>query len=481
MPPPGPAPAQRPRKGAPAGRSILKSHATLLETLVRVADPLLVIASGAIAYYLYFDSWQLPESYWLVLLGVAVLCVAVFPLSRLYAPQRGVTFFVELRQLAYAWALVGACIAGIFFATKSGAEFSRAWIGIWLALGFLTHLMARVALRVLLRWLRRRGMNLRHVAVVGAGPLGQDIVQRLRGAPWSGFAVRGFYDDDPGLAGQRFHDVPVLGTPADLVTNIEELELDQVWIALPLREEARIHELLTDLQRVSVQISFVPDIHGFHLINHSVTEVAGMPVINLTETPLTGVSLVIKAVEDFVLSVLLLVLASPLLLLLAIGVKLDSPGPIFYRQQRLTWNGTRFEMLKFRSMPMGSEMASGAVWAKPGDVRATRFGAFIRRWSLDELPQLFNVLRGDMSLVGPRPERPEFVERFRAEIPGYMQKHLVKAGITGWAQINDLRGDTDLRKRIEYDLFYIENWSIWFDVRILALTLIRVVQSRNAY
>lgn len=481
MPPASPAPAPRPTKGASAGRSILKSHASLLETLVRLADPLLVVISAAIAYRFYFETWQLPESYWLVVLGVAVLCVALFPLARLYAPQRGVTFFVEVRQLAYAWALVGACIAAIFFATKSGAEFSRAWIAIWLSIGFFTHFAARVAMRVLLRWLRRRGMNLRHIAVVGAGLLGRDIVRRLQGTPWSGFSVRGYYDDDPKLSGEKFHGVPVLGTPEDLVANIEVLGLDQVWIALPLREEARIHELLTALQRVSVQISFVPDIHGFHLINHSVTEVAGMPVINLTETPLTGISLVIKSTEDLVLSVLLLVLASPVLLLLAIGVKIDSPGPIFYRQKRLTWNGTRFEMLKFRSMPMGTEAGSGAVWAKPGDTRATAFGAFIRRWSLDELPQLFNVLRGDMSLVGPRPERPEFVERFRAEIPGYMQKHLVKAGITGWAQINDLRGDTDLRKRIEYDLFYIENWSIWFDVRILALTLVRVVQSRNAY
>jgi putative colanic acid biosynthesis UDP-glucose lipid carrier transferase len=481
MPPTEPSPAPRPPNAASSGRSILKSHASLMETLVRLADPLLVVTSGAAAYRIYFDTWQLPESYWLVLLGVALLCTALFPLFRLYAPQRGVTFFVELRQLAYAWALLGACIAAMFFATKSGAEFSRAWIGLWLSTGLMAHLAARVAMRMLLRWLRRRGMNLRHVAVVGAGPLGQDIVRRLQGAPWSGFAVRGYYDDDRTLTGLKFHGVPVLGVPEDLVSSIETLGLDQVWIALPLREETRIHELLTALQQVSVQISFVPDIHGFHLINHSVTEVAGLPVINLTDSPLTGASLVLKSIEDLVLSALLLLLASPLLIALAIGVKLSSRGPVLFRQERLTWNGSRFAMLKFRSMPVGVELESGAVWAKPLDGRATPFGAFLRRWSLDELPQLINVLRGDMSLVGPRPERPEFVERFRAEIPGYMQKHLVKAGITGWAQVNDLRGDTDLRKRIEYDLYYIENWSFWFDVRILLLTLVRVLQSRNAY
>ena len=163
------------------------------------------------------------------------------------------------------------------------------------------------------------------------------------------------------------------------------------------------------------------------------------------------------------------------------GVKLSSSGPVFYRQRRVTWNGAQFDMLKFRSMPVDAESASGPVWARAGDARATPFGSFLRRWSLDELPQFFNVLKGDMSIVGPRPERPEFIDRFRDQIPGYMQKHLVKAGITGWAQVNDLRGNTDLAKRIEFDLYYIDNWSLWFDLRIIMQTLGQVVKSRNAY
>ncbi len=471
----------RSRANAGGRRSILKADVKLFEILVRVADPMLVVLTGILAHYLYFGTPLLSETYWLVLLGVAVLCVAIFPLVRLYEPQRGVTFVVEVRNLAYAWALVGAFIAVVFFATKSGAAFSRAWTVLWLALGFAAHFGTRVALRQLLRSLRRRGMNQRHIVVVGAGNLGRDIVERLHAAPWSGYSVRGFYDDNPELAGNWFHGVPVLGNPADLARDIETLGLDQVWIALPLRAEMRIRELQSALQRVSVQISFVPDIHSFHLINHSVSEVAGLPVINLTDTPLTGSKLAVKAVEDYVLSTLLVIAFSPLLVFLAIAVKLDSRGPVIYRQERVTWNGTRFEMFKFRSMPVDAEEVSGPVWSKPDEQRATRFGIFLRRTSLDELPQLLNVLRGEMSLVGPRPERPGFVERFRAEIPGYMQKHLVKAGITGWAQVNDLRGDTDLRKRIEYDLFYIENWSVWFDLRILALTAWRVMRSRNAY
>ncbi len=190
---------------------------------------------------------------------------------------------------------------------------------------------------------------------------------------------------------------------------------------------------------------------------------------------------VAKALEDLLLAAIFLVLASPLMLAIAIGVKRSSPGPVFYRQERVTWNGERFSMLKFRTMPAGVEADSGPVWANPAQQRATPFGAFLRRWSLDELPQFINVLRGDMSIVGPRPERPEFVARFKQEIPGYMQKHLVKAGITGWAQVNDLRGDTDLRARIQYDLYYIENWSVWFDLRIIAMTIGHVIRSRNAY
>jgi len=225
----------------------------------------------------------------------------------------------------------------------------------------------------------------------------------------------------------------------------------------------------------------VPDIYNFTLLHHSMTEIAGLAVINLTDSPLHGVNAVAKALEDLLLAAIFLVLASPLMLAVAIGVKRSSPGPVFYRQERVTWNGERFSMLKFRTMPAGVEAESGPVWANPAQQRATPFGAFLRRWSLDELPQFINVLRGDMSIVGPRPERPEFVERFKQEIPGYMQKHLVKAGITGWAQVNDLRGDTDLRARIQYDLYYIENWSVWFDLRIIAMTIMHVIRSHNAY
>jgi putative colanic acid biosynthesis UDP-glucose lipid carrier transferase len=376
---------------------------------------------------------------------------------------------------------VAGLVGGAIFATKTGNAFSRVWVAIWLVGGFTGNVTLRIALRIFLRALRRRGLNLRHIAIVGAGDLGRTLAERLRATTWAGYDVVAFYDDDATKFGTGVAGCPVLGSPELLATRLEKGGIDQVWIALPLRAEQRIREILSSLRSTSVEVRFVPDIYSFHLLNHSVTEIVGFPVLSLTETPISGSSRIVKAIEDILIAILLLVPALPLMALIAVGIRLSSPGPVLYRQTRVTWNGEQFEILKFRTMPINAELTTGPVWSQPSEARATRFGALLRRLSLDELPQLFNVLMGQMSLVGPRPERPEFVEQFRRKIPGYMQKHLVKAGITGWAQIHDLRGDSDLARRIEYDLFYIENWSVWLDLRILALTFLHVLRSRNAH
>jgi putative colanic acid biosysnthesis UDP-glucose lipid carrier transferase len=462
-------------------RSLLKDNAPLLLGLVRLCDPLLAILAGWLAYRWYLGTWILPERYQIALIGVAVFCFALFPLLRLYAPQRGVTLFEEAGRLVNAWLLIAAAWFGYLFLSKSGADFSRAWSLYWIAFGAATHVAFRAAIRLVLRELRRRGFNQRHIVVVGAGRLGQDIARRLAAMPWSGLSVRAFYDDDPALAGATVEGVAVRGNVDAVAEGLTAGSIDQVWIALPLRADARIRSLLRQLRRHSVEVRLVPDIFNFALLNHSMTEVAGLPVINLAESPLSGVNRAIKGAEDIVLSALLLAAAAPAMLLIAAGIKLSSPGPVFYAQERVTWNGRRFMMKKFRTMAVDAEAGSGPVWADRRQGRATPFGAFLRRMSLDELPQLVNVLRGEMSLVGPRPERPEFVERFKDEIPGYMQKHMVKAGITGWAQVNDLRGNTDLAERIRFDLYYIENWSLMFDLRILALTVSHVIRTRNAY
>jgi putative colanic acid biosynthesis UDP-glucose lipid carrier transferase len=462
-------------------RSVLKPHATVFLGILRLADPLVPVIVGLIAYGFHPGIWPVPEQYLLFIGAGAVTISALFPLLRLYDPQRGVSLTEELRRLVLAWAVLAALAGGTIFATKMGDAFSRIWVGTWLTGGLVATVAVRVSVRLVLRRLRERGRNLRHIAIVGAGTLGRTIAERLRDAPWAGFNVVAFYDDDPAKEGTVVAGTKVAGSADRIADDVKRGGIDQVWIALPLRADLRIRAVLAELQTETVEVRFVPDIYNFTLLHHSMTEIAGLAVINLTDSPLHGVNAVAKALEDLLLAAIFVVLASPLMLAIAIGVKRSSPGPVFYRQERVTWNGERFSMLKFRTMPAGVEADSGPVWANPAQQRATPFGAFLRRWSLDELPQFINVLRGDMSIVGPRPERPEFVARFRQEIPGYMQKHLVKAGITGWAQVNDLRGDTDLRARIQYDLYYIENWSVWFDLRIIAMTIGHVIKSRNAY
>jgi len=462
-------------------RNLLKENSTLLDAAMRIVDPLFAIAAGAAAYYLYFDSWDMKSQYVIALLTVALFAFAAFPSFRLYQSQRGISIAEEIRALFLGWLAI-AVTGGVFlFLTKTGPEISRGWALIWMVGGFLAHAFSRAAVRVALRSIRRRGRNLRHVVIVGAGMHGREIARRLKAAPWSGLSVRGFYDDAPELAGSYIDGTPVLGKIDRIADDLEQEDpADQVWIALPLRAETRIREVLVAMRQTSSVVRFVPDIYSFHLLHHSVSEVAGLPVLTLTDSPHTGVSSTLKALEDFVLASILLLINLPFWILIAIGVKLSSPGPVFYRQERVTWNGQRFRMLKFRSMPHDAETSSGPVWSRQGEARATGFGSFLRRYSLDELPQLLNVLKGEMSLVGPRPERPEFVREFRQRIPGYMQKHLVRAGITGWAQVNDLRGDSDLEQRIQYDLYYIDNWSVLFDLRILALTLWHILTSRNA-
>ena len=461
-------------------RSVLKPHAGMFAAMFRVCDPVSTVIVGVVAYRTYLGSFTLPDHYLFFVAAGAFAVAAVFPAFSLYEPHRGTSVADELRRVTIAWLLIAAIVGAAIFATKMGDTYSRVWVGAWLLGGFAATAALRIAVRLMLRSFRVRGLNQRHVAIVGGGTLGRTVAARLRQSPWAGFSIFRFYDDDRALVGTVVADRPVMTIDVDLLPDVAAGHVDQVWLALPLRAEARIRQILTMLRDHPVEVRFVPDIYSFHLLNHSVTEIAGLPVISLTETPMSGINRIVKAVEDYTLAAVLVTLASPLMLAIAIGIRLSSKGPVLYRQQRVTWNGEVFEMLKFRTMPVTAEAATGPVWARRGEARATPFGSLLRRTSLDELPQLLNVLRGEMSLVGPRPERPQFVEQFRSQIPGYMQKHLVKAGITGWAQVNDLRGDSDLGQRIQYDLFYIDNWSLWFDLRILFLTLWHILTSRNA-
>jgi putative colanic acid biosynthesis UDP-glucose lipid carrier transferase len=460
-------------------RGVLKEHASLLHVALYAADWLVISVSAWLAHVTYLDSLDISGRYAVGIVIALLLSLWIFPRFGLYQTWRSASVLDEARGVTFAWGATLLGLTAIAFSTKSGAEFSRGWLGIWALLGWIGLIVARVAVRLGLRWLRRRGFNQRHIVIAGSANLGTQVVERLNAAPWMGLNVAGFFycDSDGDLDG--ISDVTSLGSLATLAEYVDRNDVDQVWIAMPLREEDKVKWLLDQLRNSTVDIRFVPDLFGMRLLNHSFMDVGGLPVMNLSVSPMTGFNQFLKALEDRMLALLILIMISPLLLLLALGVKLTSPGPVFYRQERVGWNGGTFNMLKFRSMPVDTEK-SGVQWGNAAGKTTTKFGAFIRRTSLDELPQFINVLMGDMSIVGPRPERTVFVEKFKDEIPDYMKKHMVKAGITGWAQINGWRGDTDLTKRIEYDLYYIEHWSVWFDLKIILLTIFKGFVHHNA-
>jgi putative colanic acid biosynthesis UDP-glucose lipid carrier transferase len=461
---------------------LLRRHNSLVEGTVRAADVACVLAAGyltevvlcsePVAALLGFPVWYLAMA---VTAGLAAI---LFGPMGLYRPWRGVEVAEEARAIANAILLVfGAVFTAAAVLAPTVLLPPASWWLVWsgASLGLLA--LTRLARRLVLYWFRGQGFNQRHVALLGTGPLARDVAQALQERRWNGLRVAGFIRETPGSA-ERTGGLPVLGSVHALGELAHRAAIDDVWVACDL-SDAELRALVRVLDHTAVQLRLI--VSGPALARSRVNRIAGVPVVNLSASPITGINRVLKAVEDYLLAALMVVVLSPFMVAIAVAVKLSSPGPIFYRQERLTREGRPFCMLKFRSMPVGVEDRTGAIWARAGDGRATAVGAFLRRTSLDELPQLFNVLAGHMSIVGPRPERPVFVGRFKHDVPGYMRKHLVKAGITGWAQVNGWRGDTDLAQRIAHDLYYIENWSIWLDLKIVALTPLRGLVHQNAY
>lgn len=461
--------------------SKFREQNTLIFLFVFLVDLAVITGACLLAYWLYLDRWPLSDDYREAIAAAAFLSLLVFWLLDVHQLWRRFGLLDELLRVLLAWAIVVGLLIVLSAGVKVTAVYSRVWMGLWAIFASIGLIFAHAFLRKALRFLGRLAWSQRSVVVVGAGDLASKLLKRFSDDSWTGFQIAGIVSEQTSGSGSLQASMTEGGIE-DLERVIESTGSQEVWVALPLDEQHRLKQIMDRLRHSTVTIRFVPDMTDLRLINHSITSIAGFPMLNITESPMTcPINFTLKSIEDRVFSALILLLISPVMLLIALGVKLSSPGPVFYRQERVGWNRKVFKMLKFRSMPVDVERESGPRWASENDNRPTRFGAWLRRTSLDELPQFINVLRGEMSIVGPRPERPVFVERFKNEIPDYMQKHLVRAGITGWAQVNGWRGNTDLVKRIEYDLYYIENWSLWFDIKIILMTMMPGIIQKNAY
>lgn len=456
---------------------LLRRHSSAITFAIRVLDAAACLGGGLLAYRLRFSGWAMPASTIPLLTIGVLLAMLLFPAFGVYQSWRGQGGLAAAGRAIGVWCATFAMLLVLLVLYKRAEHFSRLWLGLWFLLTLFSLAFIRIAGYGVLRALRRHGRNSRTLVIVGDGPQARGLVRDVTATAELGLRVSAvFGNGGPQHAGARDPDYIDA-----LKQHLASAPVDEIWVALPLERSAELRQVLDAARDSLANIRYVPDLTGLFLLNQGVSEILGIPMLDLSASPMQGVNRIIKKLEDWVLGTVILILASPIMLLIAIGIKLSSPGPVFYRQERVGWNGRTFQMLKFRSMPVNAESTGGAIWARKNDNRATRFGKFIRGTSLDELPQFINVLKGNMSIVGPRPERPAFVEQFKRHVPGYMQKHMVKAGITGWAQINGWRGQTELVRRIQHDLYYIEHWSLWFDLKIIFLTPFRGFVNENAY
>jgi putative colanic acid biosysnthesis UDP-glucose lipid carrier transferase len=454
--------------------------------LYRVTDAVCIACGILIASREAQARWTTTDHYVLAGLSAIILYYLVAELSGMYRSWRGVSTEREIVTVLFAWGFTLVLLLIWGFLVKHTQEFSRLAIFTWFAVSPILMIGCRLGIRILLRLLRSSGYNARNFAIVGVTELGFQLARNIENLPEMGLKLVGFYDDRDD---QRTPDVPddvgrKIGNLDDLLEQTRSGEVDIIYITFPMRAEDRIRGVLSRLSDTTASVYVVPDFFVFELLHSRWSDILGLPVVSVFETPFYGIDGMAKHMCDIVLgSLLLLMLAIPLVVI-ALWIKLTSPGPVFFRQSRYGLDGRQIRVWKFRTM-MVCESGSQAVQATKDDPRVTEAGAFLRRTSLDELPQLFNVLEGNMSLVGPRPHPNALNEQFRSKVEGYMLRHKVKPGITGLAQVNGWRGETDtpekMEKRIEFDLQYIREWSLWLDIKILFRTVWVVIVGQNAY
>jgi Undecaprenyl-phosphate glucose phosphotransferase len=454
------------------------------------------------AWFLRFSVEVIPVSkgtqplskYALLLPIVSVVFPLAYAIQGLYRVRSTRGRAEEWLSVAIASVVGTVVLSGVILwlrPSHSDVYYSRAALALFLVCTIAFVVIGRAAVRVVVEHRRRSGRNVERVLVAGSGDLAKAVVDRIAAHSELGFRIAGYLAEEgqsrPSSAGPEATQdclsstYPCLGSIDDVERVVRKHEIEHVFVALPHASSQAMTALLDRLVRNLVSIHVVPDLLQFMVLRSRVEDIDGLPTINLTETPLEGWSRFVKRGFDLVVALAALLAFSPFMLLIAAAIWLEDRGPVFYRQVRMGLDGKSFDIFKFRSMRVGAERETGAKWAEKDDPRCTHVGRVIRAWSLDELPQLLNVVLGDMSVIGPRPERPEFVEQFRAELPHYMLRHKVRAGITGWAQVHGWRGNTSIRMRIEHDLYYIENWSLMLDLKILFMTVIHGLRHENAY
>ena len=460
-----------------------RRHGDKLGLVFLACDLGVTAAAWVGAYWLRFSGWPsptgVPEFSEAVrpLAGVLLLAAVAYRVCGLYEIHRLRQLPRELGTVVRAAGLLFLLVITLTFYRRDGYE-SRLALGAFLVLDTAGLVLVRRVLWAGLKCLRRRGLNYGRAVVIGTGRTARRVAQTLQDNTWTGLELVGFVDEPDRAAPSPG---PLLGSLAELPQMVADQNIDHVFIALPLRRYGDLPEIYRVLADLLVEVQLVPDVPTLAGMKLNMLEIDGTVFVGCRQSPHYGLGRLAKRALDLVLATAALLIFAPVMALLAVLIKLTSPGPILYRQTRIGLGGRPFTMLKFRSMRVNAEAQTGPIWARPQDDRCTPIGRFMRRWSLDELPQLFNVLAGHMSLVGPRPERTVFVEQFRQQLPGYQQRHQVKAGMTGWAQVHGWRGRTSLRRRIECDLYYVAHWSIWLDLKILAMTLWRGLRHKNAY
>ena len=472
---------------------MIKDNQQHFNRLQVVMDAVVVIVSYAFAWWLKFSSGFVDkeigvlsfEFYMRALILIVPLYILLYYAFNLYTPKRVQGRRLEFSNIVLA-NTVGLLIlmAGFFLALSYSEQlknFSRSMFIYFFMINIILEEIERLMIRAFLRSIRKNGYNQKHILLVGYSKAAEQYIDRIKQNPQWGYNIRGILDDNI-ARGTMYKGVKVIGSVGNLSYILPENKLDEISITLGLEEYYKLEKIVAECEKSGVHTKFIPDYGNIIPTRPYTEDLLGLPVINIRYVPLSNTfNALIKRLTDIIGSIICIIIFSPIMLTSAVLVKMTSKGPLIFKQERVGLHNKPFQMYKFRTMYVQTEEEEKKGWTQKNDPRVTSVGRFLRKTSLDEFPQLFNVLKGDMSLVGPRPERPQYVEKFREEIPRYMIKHQVRPGMTGWAQVNGYRGDTSIRKRIEHDLYYIENWTLGLDIKILFLTVFKGFINKNAY